>query len=148
MDQYRDKIRRMMIAVNVIDGIYELIAKKIGIKENTLALLYALDDGMLHSQKEICEEWLFPKTTLNTIVKECIGAGYVLLDSDSHRKEKAIRLTEKGQKYAREVLGQVYELEEAAMERTLKTVSGGFVQALEQFTVNLKNEAGNFRHEK
>lgn len=136
-----------MVSVNVIDGIYDEIAKKIGMKENTLALLYALDDGKSHSQKEISEEWLIPKTTLNTIVKECIAAGYIFLNSDNHKKEKEICLTDSGKKYAAEVLSQVYELEEEAMRRTLKTVSPEFIESLEQFANNFKEKVRNFSHE-
>lgn len=130
-----------MIAVNVIDGAYDMIAKKIGIKENTLALLYALDDGKSHSQKEISEEWLIPKTTLNTIVKECVKEGYLFLDTGHPKKEKKICLTEKGREYAQNILGQVYELEENAIESVLKTAPSDFIEKLEQFTDNLKNEA-------
>ncbi|MCQ4991523.1 MarR family transcriptional regulator, partial [[Clostridium] symbiosum] len=78
MKDYREEIRRIMVSVNVIDGIYAMGAKKIGIKDNSLSLLYVLDDGKPHSQKEICEYWLIPKTTLNTIVKECVNAGYIV----------------------------------------------------------------------
>lgn len=147
MKKYRDEIRRIMIAVNVIDGAYEMIARKTGIKENTLALFYALDDGKSHSQKEICEEWMIPKTTLNTIVKECIKNGYIILNTDHHKKEKEICLTERGQEYAKEILDQVYHLEEAAMEHTLQMASPEFIQTLEAFTAHLKEEAGNFTHE-
>lgn len=143
MNLYRNEIRRIMIAVNVIDGAYDMIAKKIGVKENTLALLYALDDGKAHSQKEICDEWMIPKTTLNTIIKECIEAGYIILNADSHKKEKKICLTEKGRKYARNILGQVYELEESAINSVLKAGESDFIGKLEQFTANLKNEARN-----
>lgn len=144
MNHYRKEIRKMMTAVNVIDGIYELIAKQIGIKENTLALFYALDDGNAHSQKEICDEWLIPRTTLNTIVKECASAGYLFLNTEQHKKEKTVCLTEKGRKYAQEILSQVYELEEQAMKQTLSKVSPHFIEDLELFTEHLKKEAGNF----
>lgn len=144
MYQDRKKIRQIMIAVNVIDGIYDSIAKKIGIKENLLTLLYALDDGKIHSQKEICDEWFIPKTTINTIVKECVKKGYVLLNTNSGRKEKEIYLTERGSEYAKMVLGQVHELEEHAMERTLERVSPEFIQGLEAFVSELKNEEERF----
>lgn len=147
MNQYRNEIRRIMIAVNVIEGAYEMIAQKTGVKENTLALFYALDDGKPHSQKKICEEWLIPKTTLNTIVKECVENGYIVLNADHHKKEKEICLTERGKEYAKAILDQVYNLEEAAMKRTLKAASPEFIQALEQFTANLKDEARNFTDE-
>lgn len=147
MHQYRNEIRRIMIAVNVINGAYDMIAKKIGIKENTLALLYALDDGKAHSQKEICEEWFIAKTTLNTIVKECAEEGYIFLEAGDHKKEKKICLTEKGRKYARDILSKVYELEEYAMAHTKANCSSEFIAALEQFTANLKKEARTFPHE-
>lgn len=141
---HRNEIRRIMIAVNVIDGAYDMIAKKIGVKENTLALLYALDDGKSHSQKEISEEWMIPKTTLNTIIKECVEDGYILLHAESHKREKEICLTGKGREYAEEVLGQVYELEEKAMKAVLKTGSSDFIGGLERFTNSLKTDARTF----
>ena len=146
MKDYREEIRRIMVSVNVIDGIYAMGAKKIGIKDNSLSLLYALDDGKPHSQKEICEHWLIPKTTLNTIVKECVNAGYIVLDGIKHTKEKEIRLTDKGQEYAKTILNQVYELERRAMEKTLSSYSPEFGQALEQFTAYLKEEAEHFSY--
>lgn len=140
MDQHRNRIRRIMVTVNVIAGIYDRIAKRLGMKGNTLALLYALDDGRSHSQKEICEEWFIPKTTLNTVVKECVEAGYIVLRADPHKKEKKICLTESGRIYARDVLIQVYAQEGRAMERTLRKVPPNFIDDLELFAVNLKEE--------
>lgn len=172
MEQYRAKIRRIMISVNVIDGIYDSIAKKTGVKENLLTLLYALDDGAAHSQKEICEEWFIPKTTLNTIVRECVEKGYVMLDAgwgrgageggnrrdgimedrdkrDGKRgygkgREKEICLTEAGRAFARDILNRVYDLERHAMEKAMPGLSDGFVNELECFTACLKKEEALF----
>lgn len=60
------------------------------LNENTLALLYALDDGLPHSQKQVCEDWLIPKTTINTITRELVEQSYVTLVSTGHRREKHI----------------------------------------------------------
>ena len=38
---YREQIRRVMIGVNIIEGSYDEIARRLGIKENLLVLLYA-----------------------------------------------------------------------------------------------------------
>ena len=59
MQDYSERIRKLMIATNKIDGVYYYFAKRLGLKENELALLYALSDGLAHTQKEICELW-FP----------------------------------------------------------------------------------------
>ncbi len=144
MSGHEKNIRKIMISVNIIDGICELLAKKIGVKENTLTLFYALDDGNPHSQKEICEKWLIPRTTLNTIVKECIQKEYIFLNEDNGKKEKEICLTPKGQLFAKDILQQVYEIEKQAMERTLLETSPDFIHGLELFTKQLQNEAEQF----
>ena len=140
MQDNRDEIRDVMISINVITGIYSLMAKKIGIKENTLTLLYALDDGKTHSQIEISREWLIPKTTLNTIVKECVATGLVELAPEEHTHEKRVFLTEAGRKAARSALNVVYALEQKAYEETLQTHSPDFSAALRTFTESLNRE--------
>ncbi len=146
MERYREKIRRIMICVNVIDGIYDSIAKKTGVKESILTLLYALDDGAAHSQKEICEEWFIPKTTLNTVIREFVEKGYVTLNAGwrGNGKEKQVCLTEAGRIFARDILNRVYDLEQRAMEKALPRLSDDFVGELGCFTACLKNEAERF----
>ena len=56
-----------------IDYFYAEIAKKSNVKPNLMWILYALDDGKSHSQKEISLSWDIPITTINTIVKELIN---------------------------------------------------------------------------
>lgn len=128
----RNRIRRVMIFVNALNGAYARLSKKIGIKENTLALLYALDDGGQHSQAKICREWGIPKTTINTIVQECVQKGYVRLTAGSGR-EKYVRLTESGEIYARELLSCIYASEERAYDRALSRFSAEDLAALEGF---------------
>lgn len=111
----RESIRRIMISINKIDELYESILRKAGVKGNTVWVLYALDDGKPHSQKQIYEEWLIPKTTLNTIVKELENEGYVRMEIISgQRREMNIYLTESGKIYARQVLDSFYRAEEEA----------------------------------
>lgn len=115
MTTEREAIRRIMISINKIDELYERVQRKAGAKGNTVWVLYALDDGKPHSQKQIYEEWLIPKTTLNTIVKELESDGYVRLEIiPGQRREMNIYLTEAGKKYARQVLDSFYQAEEEA----------------------------------
>ncbi len=140
MKNYDSEIRRFMLAINKIDGVYYYFAKKMGINENTLAVLYALDDGQPHSQKQICRQWLIPKTTISTIIKELIDIGYVNLVPGKHTKEKTICLTENGQNYVNKILSIVYEAEQQAMERTQREFSPEFVEAMEHFSDYLCEE--------
>lgn len=139
----REQIRQLMLAVNVIDGVFAQQCKEIGIKENTASLLYALDDGQAHSQKEISEKWLIPKTTLNTIVKECEASELVILEA-GRGKEKLIRITLKGKRYANEVLSLIYETEQAALEKTLADCSPEFIEAMTAYASHIKNETTQF----
>lgn len=107
----RESVRRLMVAINRVDGIWYLLARKSGMKVNTISLLFALDDGKAHTQKQICEEWIIPRTTINTVVKECVELGYVELEQIDRSKEKLVRLTEKGMQYTQQVLELFYRSE-------------------------------------
>lgn len=142
MNNY-DLIRQLILSINKIDGNYYQAAKKMGINENTLSLLYALGDEQPHSQKQICEEWLIPKTTINTIVKELIQKNYITLIHKEHSREKEIVLTREGALYASTILNTIYMCEEEALRKTLEKYSSEFIEAFSFFTDNLKEELEN-----
>ena len=136
-------VRRLSKAACALDGIYWYIAKASGVKENLLWLLYALDDEEVHTQKQICEEWLFPKTTINTLIKECQGAGYIDLRPIPGRgRELAICLTDAGRAYTRKALGMMYDIEDAALAEALRDCSPSFIGDFERFVAALHTAAG------
>lgn len=138
MDKNYETVRRIMLATNKIDGVYYLLARHYGINENTLAFLYALDDGKPHSQKEISDVWLIPRTTINSIVKTMLFEGYIAFEGEQHTKEKALVLTEKGRSYTSRLLNDIYLAEEQAIIETLQNFSPEFVTALEDFSNRLR----------
>lgn len=150
MTDDRTDIRRLMITLNQIHGIYYFIAKKAGTKGNMIFLLYALCDGQPHSQKQISEEWLIPKTTINTVVKECIQKGYVKV-SALEKKEKKLELTEMGKEYIQTILAPLFEIKHQALDQTIKNYSPDFIEALESFSRRLiqqfKASLGDDEHE-
>ena len=127
-------LRRLMLATEKMDGAYYLYSRKKGAKENVLTLLYALDDGEAHFQQQICRDWLIPKTTVNTNVKELVRDGYATLIPQMGKREKAIALTEKGRTYAAKILKHIYTAEKNALTRTLERFSPEFVEALDYFS--------------
>lgn len=138
MKKDQESIRKLTMAMNRIDGLYYKTARKLGVKSNTLAIFYALDDGQPHSQKQLCEEWLIPKTTINTIVKELAAEGYLTLLIEKHTREKKICLTPEGRQYASGLLKQLYRMEETAIRRTIQQHGSDFVEAYADFAENLK----------
>ena len=139
MDETVEQIIRLMQNICKIDGTFYYFARRFAAKENLLYLLYALDDGQPHSQTEICRDWMIPKTTVNTNVKELVAAGYAALEQGEGR-EKIITLTERGRAYAEQLLGQVYAAERSAMEQTLAQYSDTFVDAVAYFAQTLCRE--------
>ena len=131
--------RRLILAATRMDGAYYYFARHSGVPENQLALFYALSDGKPHSQKEICEDWLIPKTTINTVVKEQVAAGHLTLRAGEGR-EKIICLTEAGRAYARESVSALCAAERAAAGQVVARHGADFVAAVEDFTEALWRE--------
>ena len=144
-----ESARRLAKAACALDGAYDRLAKRLGITGNLLWLLYILDDGAPHSQKQICEEWLFPKTTVNTLTKECQGAGYITLHTiPGKKRELHIQLTDAGRDYVHQKLRAFYQAEEAALQVTLETCPPEFVSYLETYTQNLIAAFGVYENRK
>ena len=139
MNKTRRSIRQLMIAVTNLDKIYTTAVPKIGRQSSELWLMYALDDGKPHSQKQICDKWGFPRTTLNTVTKKCEAAGYLTLTPISgKRREMQICLTENGKNYAKQLLKTLYRAEEKAMEDTVEKYSIDFIEILEFYSERLR----------
>ena len=94
MTNDRERFIRFMRAMNTIDGEYAALMHGLRVKESLFVLLYACLDEAPRSQKEICDEWRMPRSTLNTAVLEEINAGNVTLVPCGH-KEKLVTLTTK-----------------------------------------------------
>lgn len=126
--------RRLIAASSAADGAYYRWARKSNVTWSTLDLLYALDGGQPLSQKQICEEWGIPKTTVNTTVKACQAAGYITLQPlPDHPRQQQLCLTGAGRAYAREALEELYAAENAAMARAVERYGAEFVEAAEFF---------------
>ena len=96
-----------------IDGVYEAYGKncKLG-SPNLLWILYALNDGERHSQKQICDDWDIPRSTANTIIKDLESKNYIALSQiKGERRELLVSLTESGKKYADGILSDLYRRE-------------------------------------
>lgn len=143
METYREKVYRLMRATNRCVGVYTKIAKEKGVKENTLLLMDILSDGKQHSQKQICEDWMIPRTTLNTIIGECIKEGIIILLPQNQSKEKLVALTEKGEIFAEEITQSM----NVAVQKAMKKISGesgtDFIDAYAQYVEYLQQECKN-----
>lgn len=140
MEQEKKLMRRLNSDTAKMDWLYYLWGKNTGISENMLMLMYALNDDKIHTQKQISEQYSIPKTTINTIVKELLEKGLIVFESGENLKEKNIKLTEEGKIYAKDILGELEEIEQKAMKKTLEKYSDKFIETFEYLLESMENE--------
>lgn len=135
----RETARRLIRALNNIDEVYYLNEGKRKLSDAELTVMYVLDDGKPHSQREISQEWMVPKTSVNTIVKRWEKEGLItMVPIPGKRREMHVKLTEAGKIHARSVLSFLYRAEEKALEKTIETYSEEFIEVIEFFGQRLK----------
>lgn len=100
-----------------ITELYREWARKNGISYNTLMILYALRQEGPHTQIKIAEEWMLPKQSVHSVVKDLERQGLVYLASGRDQKEKVVCFTPEGCEYADRVLEKLYEMEDRVMLR-------------------------------
>lgn len=136
---------RLAVAIYKIDNAYDRFAKGSKVKQSTMWVLYALADGKTHTQRSLCEEWQFPRSTLNTIISECRQAGYVDLSKiEGERREMEIRLTEKGREFSDKVLAPVYEAEKKLYSSYYGGEGAQFVKELEKLGDEMERQYSLF----
>ena len=144
MKDTHEKVRRFMIAFNRIDALYVDSMRTFGVKGNLFVLFYAIADGKAYSQRQICDDWHLPRTTLNTIVRECVKDGLVELLPRGN-KEKDIHLTPKGRKIADEVFGPIFAAESRVMEPFL---AAGALEMMEKMADSFEAVFANLKPHK
>lgn len=96
---------------------YELYARKHNLTAKelfVLDLIWFAPDGCL--QSEICERLSATKQTVSAIIKKFWKQGYVsLTESETDRRNKIVRFTEEGTKYARKIIPPAASAEINAM---------------------------------
>lgn len=126
-----------------INSLYSEWARKHDISYNKMMILYALNKDNKCTQKQICNEWLIPKQTVNTIIKIMDEEGYIVLEK-SKNNSKIIKLTEKGKKYSEDKIKGLYIIEEEAMKKLGFEMSSKFVEIMinyeRVFTEVMKDE--------
>ena len=115
-----------------MDAMYAEYAKRRKCKNARLLwVLYALDDGTNHSQRDIAENWNIPKSSVNAIVSELYDDGYVtFVPIPGQKREMFVRLTPEGEEYAHKKLADLYKIEKKAYE-DLSPETLSAIQALE-----------------
>ena len=98
--------------------VYEEYAKSKGLTYMSFTVLEIIYNNQdCCTQKLICEQSLYTKQSVNSIVKVFWEQGYVeLKEEKADRRNKRILLTEMGRLYTDDIIGKCSTIEQEAME--------------------------------
>lgn len=129
----------------LIERGYEEYAKSNGLTYMSFTILDIIYRNVdCCTQKLICEQSLYTKQSVNTIIKNFYEQGYIKLKEEkSDRRNKQILFTKKGQIYADEIIGKCIKIEEKAMKKLTSEQWGHLIEMAEtfgkDFVLNINN---------
>lgn len=140
----KEQIRMMNYAIDGIVSVYGNLAKKCGLSYNGLMVFYVIEEYGKCTQKKISEILQLSKSTVHSILLDFVKNGYVVLNTEeSNKKEKLIKLTQKGEIYVKEVMDKVHKVEIEAMKKLGEDICLQLVKSNTAFYEALKNEVEN-----
>ena len=116
MDNNKDVLLRFKESWRRIDKMCNTYAKTVGVNFIEILVLEILCEPEPHTQKALCTKLEMPKQVINTIINSFREDSLVTLKEAKDRRNKEIRLTEKGKQFAEKVLIPLKEMEESALE--------------------------------
>lgn len=135
--------KKMLREYNTIfkenDFVYLSAGKSLGIPNCTLWILYILrTEEKDVTQKEICDDFYYPKQTVNSALKKLESDGYITLSEMPDRRSKKITLTESGKKLAEKTADRLIEAETAALSELTDSERESFFGIYKKYTELLK----------
>ena len=113
------KIEQLCESARKIDHVYEVWATAHGLTSCEMQIYYVImkKEKAVITQKELCMELDAPKTSINSIIKKQLNAGYIEMHPNpENRREKMISLTESGRRFAENLVFPLSRYEEEAAE--------------------------------
>ena len=109
---------RLCDIIRRIDRAYDVYARSKGLTYMGLLVLeFICSHRGICTQRMICDELYYPKQNVNQIVGSFLDSGYVaLMEIPEDRRSKAITLTEEGERFAEEVLGPLWSIDDGFAE--------------------------------
>ena len=111
------KLAELFNIFNETNKAYNELASKVGLSYNQMVILYYLQSHYNVTQKNIVNDMLIPKQTINTILNNWINAGYISFENKLTKKNKIILLTEFGKKELEPKITFVMDKEAIILER-------------------------------
>lgn len=124
------------------ESIYSKLFSKLGMSDSVSRVLYALcEKGEPCSQNELCEEWSYPKQTVNSAVSVLTKNGLVeQIKSEGKGNRKLIVLTRAGVEFCEKNIIPMMRAEKAAFLRFNDKERELFLRMFERYLTGLREE--------
>lgn len=101
------------------NALYEEWAKRRKISYHDLLVIISIAQSECPcTQKQICEQWFFPKQTIHSILQNFLKKGWIhFAPLESDRRNKQIIFTPEGEELAQNILNELEEHERRVWER-------------------------------
>lgn len=118
-DKMKMELERYYSLWKDCNAMYEEWSKEQGLSSNGVLVLYSFYEGNeVCTQKSISQKWCIPKQTVNTILKDFLRKGYVeMFSQPEDKRNKLIRLTASGRRFASDIIGKLQKKEMYVMEK-------------------------------
>ncbi len=137
LKEYSDKLVKFH---RDISGFYNEYAKSVGLTYASLGVLGIILDEKNCTQTTITQQMCLSKQTINAIIKSFNNHGIIEppVESDSDKRNKVIIFTEKGRKFAEEIMSKVQEAEYAALDSLGKDRCEELIKTIAMYRDSLK----------
>lgn len=141
---FLEQINRYYSVWQEFNYVYDDWAKAHGVSVNSLLVLSAVHEGMeACTQKKISQRWRIPKQTVNSVLKDFERKGLVeLLPMKEDERNKLIRFTAKGKKYADAIISKLRKVELFVSEEMGTWRIEQLNENMTMFVTLFKKEAG------
>lgn len=144
LNENNDNLTKFINLDKELGSIYQRQSKKFELSESTIAILYAIrtsETGV--TQKEIIEEFLLPKQTVNSAMKKLLDEGKVFVAEKTGR-EKRFLLTKEGIEMASQSADLILNAEKKAFFSFTDKEQETIIELLEKYNKRLDDEMNKF----
>ena len=135
------EIQSCLQAVQYMDNMYEEYAKKNGLTYMSLYILETIYEYGCCTQKQISEVTLYPKQTVNMVIRLFLEKDWVTLkQAESDRRSKSVQLTESGKIFAKRVVEPYWKAADDAFGEVESEERKALVKGLNTFSRSLSDK--------
>lgn len=125
-----------------MDEIYHIYAKKQGVSDAALWLMYSLyerDAG--YTQRELCSAWHYPPQTVNSSLKNLEKQGLIALTAiPGNKKNKLVVLTEKGKEMTQRIISALVLAEQKSLQGLKRSEQEALLSLTKKYVELLRAE--------